>query len=225
MSNSPQAELREHFPPQNTEATQDRPELSHLAQWSASSHKYGFGVENLRDGNDGTFWQSEGPQPHMIDLSFPKRVHISSIALHMSHPRDDSYTPSRIGVRAGTGVHDLQEARYIEFNKPDGWTFIPLRPEATKDGGEKEGPPIPCYHLRITIFANHLNGKDTHIRGLRVYGAPGPREAPLNQLPSSPTLTDEQEGGLGSGRRLLELGHDGLSGFTSVAFKMHERIR
>lgn len=30
---------------------------------------------------------------------------------------------------------------------------------------------------------------------------------------------------IGSGRRLLELGHDGLSGFTSTEFKMHEWIR
>lgn len=28
-----------------------------------------------------------------------------------------------------------------------------------------------------------------------------------------------------SGKRLLQAGHDGLSGFTSVAFKMHEGIR
>lgn len=40
-----------------------RGELGRLAQWSASSHKYGFGVDNLRDDNDGTFWQ-------WVELSF-----------------------------------------------------------------------------------------------------------------------------------------------------------
>jgi hypothetical protein len=35
----------------------NRPELGHLAQWTVSSHKYGFGVDNLRDGNENTFWQ------------------------------------------------------------------------------------------------------------------------------------------------------------------------
>ena len=35
----------------------ERPELGHLARWAVSSHKYGFGVENLQDGNEGTFWQ------------------------------------------------------------------------------------------------------------------------------------------------------------------------
>lgn len=33
------------------------PDLGRLAHWSVSSHKYGFGVENLRDGNENTFWQ------------------------------------------------------------------------------------------------------------------------------------------------------------------------
>ena len=37
-------------------------------------------------------------------------------------------------------------------------------------------PPIPCYHLRVLIVANHINGKDTHVRGLRVYGPKDPAE-------------------------------------------------
>lgn len=44
-------------------------------------------------------------------------------------------------------------------------------------GEEKElmgdRPPIPCHHLRILFLANHLNGKDTHVRGLRIFGAIG----------------------------------------------------
>ncbi|EIW66103.1 hypothetical protein TREMEDRAFT_70338 [Tremella mesenterica DSM 1558] len=151
----------------------DRPELGHLATWSVSSHKYGFGVENLQDGNENTFWQSEGPQPHTIDLAFPKRVFISSIALHTSHPRDDSYTPSKLSIRAGTGLHDLQEVMFKEFFKPDGWLLIPLRPhDSSPEGQMIEGPPIPCHHLRILVLANHLNGKDTHVRGLKIFGAP-----------------------------------------------------
>lgn len=35
-------------------------------------------------------------------------------------------------------------------------------------------PPIPCYHLRVLIIANHLNGKDTHVRGLKVFGPSEP---------------------------------------------------
>lgn len=112
---------------------------------------------------------------------------ISCIALLTSHPRDDSYTPSRISVKAGTGVHDLQEVgcpqlgtayhradgqvRYEEFDKPNGWILISLRPmDSGEDEGMVEGPPIPAHHLRVVIVANHLNGKDTHVRGLKVFG-------------------------------------------------------
>lgn len=35
----------------------DRPELGHLARWHVSSHKYGFGIDNLRDNDENTFWQ------------------------------------------------------------------------------------------------------------------------------------------------------------------------
>jgi hypothetical protein len=42
----------------------NRPELSHVAKWTLSSHKYGFGVENLRDDNENTFWQYVPLLPH-----------------------------------------------------------------------------------------------------------------------------------------------------------------
>ncbi|KAI9636740.1 anaphase-promoting complex, subunit 10-domain-containing protein [Dioszegia hungarica] len=213
-------------------ASSERPELGHLARWTVSSHKYGFGVDNLKDDNEGTFWQSEGPQPHVVDLSFPKRVFISAVSILTSHPKDDSYTPSKISVRCGTSVHDLQEVRLGVFDKPDGWQYMPLRPEDA-DGEEIEGPPIPAHHLRIVILANHLNGKDTHVRGVRVFGADtsikpstdAGDSARMSINVASPGEEDGEGGEVGEGKRLLMLGHDGLSGFTSRAFRMHEGIR
>lgn len=81
--------------------------------------------------------RSEGPQPHSIALQFPHRVQIlvssacsllitgcpeptrialtlsirQKISIHLSHPKDDSYTPQKISIRAGTGRHDLTEVR------------------------------------------------------------------------------------------------------------------
>ncbi|CAD6571879.1 MAG: hypothetical protein TREMPRED_000416 [Tremellales sp. Tagirdzhanova-0007] len=85
-----------------------------------------------------------------------------------------------------------------------------------------DGPPIPCHHLRIVLLANHSNGKNAHLRGLRIFGAEGPTPRPLSPLRGNASSPRK---GLESGRRLLELGHDGLSGFTSKKFKMHEWIR
>ena len=55
----------------------ERPELGHLAVWSVSSHKYGFGVENLKDDNDNTLWQyvpflryGLSPLGHNVEIFF-----------------------------------------------------------------------------------------------------------------------------------------------------------
>lgn len=92
-------------------------------------------------------------------------------------------------------------------------------------------PPIPAHHLRIVILANHLNGKDTHVRGVKIFGAGAPAAsqpgaAALDEVDPAAEENDEQGPfGKSGGKKLLMLGHDGLSGFTSRAFKMHESIR
>ena len=40
-----------------TPLTTNLPDIGHLAKWSVSSHKFGFGAECLRDDDPETFWQ------------------------------------------------------------------------------------------------------------------------------------------------------------------------
>ena len=73
-----------------------------------------------------------------------------TVVLFMSHPRDDSYTPSKICIKAGTSTHDLQDVRICEFQKPDGWIGIPLRPmEGGGDEGGEEGSVF--FFLFLTV--------------------------------------------------------------------------
>jgi hypothetical protein len=51
------------------------------------------------------------------------------------------------------------------------------------------------------------------------------RSTPNPMSPGRSDFSTPSKNGLGDGRRLLQLGHDGMSGFTSQAFKMHEWIR
>ncbi|KAG7548984.1 hypothetical protein FFLO_03097 [Filobasidium floriforme] len=155
-------------------------DIGNLAKWSVSSRKFGFGLQHLRDGNEETFWQSEGPQPHNIDLAFPRKVYISSVHICLSHSNDDSYTPERIGILLGTSHYDLVEVRSLHLDKPDGWGIYALRTVNRQIGEgadaiveKEEGPPMPAFHVRVQIVGNHLNGKDTHVRGIRVFGVPG----------------------------------------------------
>lgn len=48
-------------------------EIGALAVWSLSTAKPGNGVEQLRDDNIDTYWQSDGPQPHLINIQFHKK--------------------------------------------------------------------------------------------------------------------------------------------------------
>lgn len=122
----------------------------------------------LRDGREDTFWQSDGIQPHLIDIHFQKKVRVSSVALLLNHRLDESYTPRALCVRGGNSHSDLRLLRQVEVNEPQGWVIVPLlSPE------DETSPPPKLFMLQIMVVANHQNGKDTHIRAVQLFG---PRE-------------------------------------------------
>ncbi|KAF9473751.1 galactose-binding like protein [Pholiota conissans] len=144
------------------------PDISSRAKWSVSSFKFGFGAECLLDGDPDTFWHSDGPQPHFITVEFPRKMAIQKISIHLNFPLDDSYTPSTLAIRAGTGPSDLQDVRVVTLDKPDGWITFDVSSEPSEDGDGLN--PVHAYVLQIIIAANHMSGKDTHVRGLRILG-------------------------------------------------------
>jgi anaphase-promoting complex subunit 10 len=103
----------------------------------------------------------------------------------LSYPQDDSYTPSTLAIRAGTGPSDLQDVRVVTLEKPDGWITFDVSSEPNEDGDGlyviygipnycfrrlSFSKPVYAYILQIIVAANHMSGKDTHVRGLRVLG-------------------------------------------------------
>ena len=96
---------------------------------------------------------SDGPQPHFITVEFPRKVAIQvriicelgspivhlyllleKISIHLNYPQDDSYTPSTLAIRAGTGPSDLQDVRVVTLDKPDGWITFDVSSEPNEDG-------------------------------------------------------------------------------------------
>ena len=49
-------------------------EIGHLAVFTVTSAKLGNGVDALRDGREDTVWQSDGAQPHLINIQFQRKV-------------------------------------------------------------------------------------------------------------------------------------------------------
>lgn len=124
---------------------QSSTELGDKAIWSLSSSKNGFGVEQIRDNNVNTYWQSSGPQPHLINIQFQKKVSIQKILLYSNYKLDESYTPAKILVRSGTNFHDLQDIKVIDLDEPQGWELIDLtdlsKERSQKTKNEKQQKP------------------------------------------------------------------------------------
>ena len=101
-------------------------EIGKTACWSLSTAKPGNGVDQLRDSSLETYWQSDGLQPHHINIQFARRQTVCAIALFMDFNLDESYTPKRMKIRVGETFHNLEEVRVVELREPRGWCTIPL---------------------------------------------------------------------------------------------------
>ncbi|KAL4230661.1 Anaphase-promoting complex subunit 10 [Mactra antiquata] len=135
-------------------------EVGNQAVWSLSSCKAGFGVEQLRDDSYDSYWQSDGPQPHLVNIQFRRKTTIQDVCIYTDYKADESYTPNRVSIRAGSHFNDLFEVEQIELNEPIGWISVPL-----KDGN---GRPIRTFMIQIAILSNHQNGRDTHVRRIKI---------------------------------------------------------
>ncbi|RPB13159.1 APC10-domain-containing protein [Morchella conica CCBAS932] len=170
-------------------------EIGNLASWTVSTAKPGNGVEQLRDEDTNLFWQqvlsynafilSDGPQPHMINIHFAKRVFVKRIRMFLDFENDESYTPTKISIMSGTGYHDLQEVTTMNFEQPSGWIDVPL------EGVHKDGQ-LRTFLIQVCIHANHQNGKDTHVRGLQIFSL-------------EPPSVDQEEIPFMSGKMISEL--------------------
>lgn len=137
-------------------ASTDLVDIAPQSYFSASSQKPGLGPSNLIDGSPDTFWQTDGALPHILRVKFSKRVELCQISFFLAHPLDESFTPEEIVLYVGTGEHDLHGLAQFTFVEPFGWKSFDL-----------EG--FECFMIELRILSNHQSGKDTHIRGIKLF--------------------------------------------------------
>ncbi|CAN8104593.1 unnamed protein product [Discula destructiva] len=141
-------------------------EINGLAHFRVSSYKPGNGVEELVNDDIDRYWQSDGVQPHRLTVYFVKRVEIRALRFYVDYTQDESYTPTKIHWLAGTSLHDLHTFGRSDLSNPAGWIDVPL----IGAGGGEDGNSLLAYVVQAQIMENHQNGKDTHIRGVKIYG-------------------------------------------------------
>ncbi|KAK3613483.1 hypothetical protein LTR56_027862, partial [Elasticomyces elasticus] len=115
---------------------------------------------------------------------------------------DESYTPTKIQFLAGMGVHDIQEFAEMSFEQPTGWhevDFSNVGPIGEEEVNEEvdlvidwsKRPVLRAFLSQIRILENHQNGKDTHLRGVRVFARDEtlPRRQTHNRTMTTTILT------------------------------------
>jgi anaphase-promoting complex subunit 10 len=102
-----------------------------------------------------------------------KKVSVSQICLYCDYTLDESYTVKKVCIRSGTTIHDLVDITTIELNDPKGWVIVDLTDSSSQAPNML---PLRTHLLQIRIVSMHQNGRDTHIRQIKVLG---PRETPV----------------------------------------------
>lgn len=138
--------------------------MTKLAFWKASSFKPSNPIECAIDDEPTTFWQSDGLQPHKIDVHFSKRVDITQIALYFCLVTDESYTPELFKIYTGFSPSDASLYKSYVVKNVNGWVLI------TFNGNRPSDDLLRCRFLQIQILSNHENGKDSHLRGIKIFG-------------------------------------------------------
>ncbi|CAP67528.1 uncharacterized protein PODANS_6_11820 [Podospora anserina S mat+] len=161
-------------------------EINNLAHFGVSSHKPGNGVTELLSDDTDKYWQSDGQQPHLLTMHFVRRVEIRAIRFYVDYSQDESYTPTNIVFYAGTSPHDLIQFAEMPLVNPVGWQDVPI----SDAGGGYDGHSLCCWVVQMHVKENHQNGKDTHIRGIKIYGLDENLVggAALEDVPREPTI-------------------------------------
>ncbi|TKR80201.1 hypothetical protein L596_014312 [Steinernema carpocapsae] len=145
----------------------DSPEVRDISltgTWTLSSSPDGYGINQLLDEQVDQYWQSDGPQPHQITIEFATRTDVMFVLLYLDFKTDESYTPSKVSIQLGSSILDLDEGKVFNFHEPTGWQLLDLR-----DSSEAK-KPAHCFVLQLQVIQNHQNGRDTHIRNMKIIG-------------------------------------------------------
>lgn len=84
-------------------------EVTRAGRFYSSSAKVGNDVSCLFDGNEQTFWQSDGVLPHWIHVEFSQRTPLARLEIGLNRGRDESYTPLSLVVLAGDSDSQIVE--------------------------------------------------------------------------------------------------------------------
>lgn len=80
------------------------------------------------------------------------QVRLQSLAVYLDYKLDESYTPNKVSVSAGTSYDDLRPIKTVEMEEPTGWVNIPL-----------QVPEVRWVHCSISCLMRCLSIMPEHL--------------------------------------------------------------
>ena len=120
-----------------------------------SSFKRDHGLKELLSDDTAEFWHTDDNLPHYIEITFSTLFRVSVVQLVLIHSLDDSYTPSDIEVRGGLTREGIRPILATSLVEPEGVVSLNVDAE--------------CFFLQLVILNNHQEGRDTHVRSLKIF--------------------------------------------------------
>lgn len=107
-------------------------------------------ADRLTDGNEETFWTSEGSLPHWLRVTLPEVMRLEQVNIYVNHGRDGSYTPRKVAVKVGDTESQLIDVARTDISRgTSGW--VSLLRDRTADGRV----------VSVSVLENHENGCNT----------------------------------------------------------------
>jgi len=102
----------------------------------------------------------------------------------------------RLSVRVGSHFNDLTELHQVELNEPSGWTIIhlhePLATDANTTLTTTPAATVRAFMIQIAVLSNHQNGRDTHLRHIKIHSPVSDTTGSTRRQPTFTTVDIQQ---------------------------------
>ncbi|KAM0678377.1 hypothetical protein BDAP_001091 [Binucleata daphniae] len=119
-----------------------------------SSYKHDFGINELLSIDMTKYWHTDDNLPHFIEITFKRKTYVEEVQIFLSFTEDDSYTPELLEIWSGLTRETVKQLQTINAIEPEGMVVLPVGHE--------------CFYIYVLIRANHQEGRDSHIRHVKV---------------------------------------------------------
>lgn len=136
--------------------------------WFISSARSENQLDKLRDDNENTYWQSDGPGPHYISMEYTRKKRVKEVWFNINYKIDESYCPNRICIQIEDCFGDWVDYKNYKIDKGNGWFRLDFEERNSK--GEIIRPYLKTTGIQFNILTNEHGGKDCHIRAMKIFG-------------------------------------------------------